>query len=1706
MPDSEHMRWKLTAGQVGIWYAQLLSPGHPAFNIGEYLEIRGGLDLDVFTEALRQVVTESDCLRLRFCGSDSAPLQHAGTPGVLGFHTADVRDAADPLEAAEAWMREDMHRPVDLRQGLLFTFALFRVGDDQFFWYQRAHHIVVDGFSAWLVAARVAEVYSSLVEGQPSGPPLERLPVLLEADAAYRVSADRDRDRAYWLAALAGFPDVPSVSGQRGQRGADFPVRYAVDTGPDYAGGLRVAARRLGTSVAGLTLTAAAVYLSRVTGARDVMLGVPVLGRVGRRERQVPGMTANVVPIRLEVGSGTSLEAVARQVSRAVRGALRHQRYRYEDIARDLGLVDGRPLFGLVVNVMPFRYDVRFGGCPVVAARNLGNGPVDDLAVVVYDRSAGGGMQIAVDADPGRYSPDAAREIHRHFRNVLDWMITASPGDHAGRAGILTPVERARILTQWSQAGAEVATGTLPGLFEAQAAATPGATAVTCGSASWSYAGLNAAANRLARLLVQKGAGPETVVAVVADRSAQTVMALLAVVKAGAAYLPIDPGYPAGRVAFMLADAAPAAVITPAGNAGVVAGAAGIPVLVLGGPELARELAGLDDASLGDAGRVSALLPGHPAYVIYTSGSTGRPKGVMVSHQNVVGLFAGTRERFEFGAGDVWSLFHSFAFDVSVWEMWGALLHGGRLVVVPWEVSRSPADLLGLLAREQVSVLCQTPSAFYQLVRADARAGGLDWGRALRWIVFAGEELDTRRLGEWFARHGDGAPVLVNMYGITETTVHVTFLALARGAAAGRLGGSVIGRPVGNLRVFVLDRWLQPVPPGVAGELYVAGMGLARGYAGRAGLTAARFVACPFGVAGERMYRSGDVVRWAADGALVFAGRADEQVKIRGFRVEPAEIEAVLAGHPGVGRAVVVVREDVAGDRRLVGYVVPAGGGGDGEAGGCGGLAGELRGWVAGRLPEWMVPSAVVVLGGLPLTVHGKVDRAALPAPDYGAGSGGVGPATVAEELLCGVFAQVLGLDRVGAGDSFFELGGHSLLAVRLVSRVRAVLGAELGVRAVFEAPTPAGLAARLAGAGPGRAVVAARARPQRVALSFAQQRLWFLGQLEGPAATYNMVVAVRLAGDLDAGALEAALGDVAGRHEVLRTVFGVEAGEPYQRVLGAGELAGGLAVRQVGEAELGAAVAAVAGYRFDLAAEVPWRAELLRVGAGEHALVVVVHHIACDGWSMGVLARDISVAYAARRSGQVPGWEPLAVQYGDYALWQRELLGEPGDPGSVLSGQVGYWREVLAGAPQELALPADRPRPAVASHRGGMVPLVIAAGLHARLAALARARGVTLFMVLAAGVAVLLAKLGAGTDIPVGSPVAGRTDEALDELVGFFVNTLVLRVDVSGDPSLGGLLDQVRDKTLSGLDHQDVPFERLVAELAPPRTLARHPLFQVMLAVQNNAVPVLELPGVQASVRPAGTAAAKFDLDFSLAEVFGDRGRPAGLRGALVYAADLFDEQTAAGIAERLVRVLEQVAAGPGVRVSQVELLTAAERQQLLGEWNQTARVVAAGTLAGLFEAQAARSPGAVAVVCGEEQLSYAELNAAANRLARYLVRLGAGPERVVAVVMDRSADLVVALLAVVKAGAAYLPVDPAYPAERIGFMLADAGAAVVLTAGPGTPAAVAAAGLAAAGAGRVPVVAVDDPGTRELVAGLDPADLTDAARAAPLLRRTSS
>ncbi|HEU4361305.1 MAG TPA: amino acid adenylation domain-containing protein, partial [Mycobacterium sp.] len=1122
-------------------------------------------------------------------------------------------------------------------------------------------------------------------------------------------------------------------------------------------------------------------------------------------------------------------------------------------------------------------------------------------------------------------------------------------------------------------------------------------------------------------------------VALLFSRSAEAIVAILAVLKTGAAYLPIDPAVPATRMEFMIGDAAPTAAITTAALADRLAGS-GLLVIDIEAPAVDRQPStALPPPSSDDI-----------AYLIYTSGTTGVPKGVAITHQNVLGLLESLD--VELSPGQAWSQWHSLAFDVSVCEIWGALLSGGRLVVVPESVARSPEEFHALLVAEQVGVLSQTPSAFYALQTAETLQPELGRQLQLEAVVFAGEALEPQRLGPWLDNH-PGSPRLLNLYGTTETTVHASFREIVGDDADSTV--SPIGVPLAHLAFFVLDGWLRPAPVGVVGELYVAGAGAGVGYWRRPGLTASRFVACPFGgpgVLGTRMYRTGDLAWWGADGQLRYVGRGDEQVKIRGYRIELGEVRAALAALDGVGQAVMIAREDHPGDKRLVGYVTgtadPA----------------ELRAALAERLPAYMVPAAVVVLPALPLTVNGKLDKRALPAPEYtDAGGGYRAPADAVEEILVRIYAQVLGVDRVGIDDSFFDLGGDSLSAMRLIAAVNVGLDAGLAVRTLFEAPTVAQLAPRIGGDEARLDPLVAGERPAVVPLSFAQSRLWFIDQFEGPSPIYNMAVGLRLSGRLDAAALGAALADVVGRQESLRTLFPAVEGTPRQLVMAAEQADFGWQVIDAAgwtEDRMDAAIAETARHTFDLAGEIPLRAQLFRVADHEHVLVAVVHHIVADGLSITPLVRDLGMAYASRCAGQAPDWAPLAVQYVDYTLWQRAQLGDLADSQSRIAAQLTYWQEALAGIPEHLQLPTDRPYPPVADYRGATVGVNWPAELQQRIDQVAREHNATSFMVMQASLALLLAKLSASSDVAVGFPIAGRRDPALDDLVGFFVNTLVLRVDLAGDPTVAELLAQVRARSLAAYEHQDVPFEVLVERLNPTRSLTHHPLVQVLLAWQNWAdtgpVGGLTLGDLQVTPLPMDTHTARTDLSFSFAEHWGEAGEPTGITGAVEFRTDVFDAASIETLIDRWRRVLVAMTTDTTRRLSSVDVVDEAEHARLAEFGNRgvlTAPAPAPVSVPALFAAQVARAPEAVAISFGDQSLTYRELEESADRLAHLLAGRGVGPGQCVALLLERSSQAVMAMLAVLKTGAAYLAIDPALPDARIEFVLADAAPTAAIT-----------------------------------------------------------
>ncbi|MGY5127199.1 amino acid adenylation domain-containing protein [Streptomyces nigrescens] len=1563
-------------------------------------ELDGALDPAALRDALHRLLLRHPQL--------SAGIRHSpsGRPVqvVVPDFTVEWQEIPEH-EDLERFLDADRRRRFDLASPPLVRAALLHRADARHTFVLTTHHLLLDGWSMPILIKELFSLYAGHAL-PPATPYRDFLDWLSTRDSR--------ADEAAWRALLSSV-DGPTLVGGAGRPGA-AAARHRLTVELDHATSARVdaVARQHGLTANVVVQLAWAVLLGTLTGRDDVVFGATVSGRPAELpgSEHIVGLLINTIPVRVRLDPHRS---VAESLADLRAQQLSMWDHQHADLTQLQSIAGHAELFDTVVvfENYPIDEDALRDLVPGLELRDLQGRDGTHYPLTLIAMPGDGRLRLRLDHSSDLFDEEAAGRLLDRLGALLH-RITTHPEARLGQLDLLLPDEQERP----AATAAEPAPVALSALFEEQVRRRPAAPALTCGDTTLSYGELNARANRLARLLVAHGAGPERLVALVLGRSADLVVAVLAVLKSGAGYLPLDPAHPEERVRQVLADAAPVLVVT--GEPLAVP----VPQIVLDGTDPAA------DQPADDLG--PAVAPDSVAYAIYTSGSTGAPKGVVVSHHNVGRLLAVTDRRFGFGDDDVHTLFHSYAFDVSVWELWTALGRGGRLVVVPDDVAKSPREFLELLAREQVTALSQTPSAFYQLMRAEAETepGGLP---ALRVVVFAGEALEVSRIRSW---HGPGRPKLVNMYGITETTVHSTYAELTDPDET----AGVIGTALPDLQLHLLDHSLRPVPPGCPGEIYVAGPGVTRGYLGQPGLTASRFVADPFGAPGARMYRSGDLARRRADGTLEYLGRTDHQVKIRGYRIEPGEVERVLERHPAVDRAVVLADADADGGRLLC-YAVTKG-----EP-----APAELREYARTVLPAHMVPAFILPVDEIPLTGNGKLDRRALPRPESALPVSRP-PATERERLLCALFAETLGVLEVGAEDSFFDLGGHSLLATRLINRVRAETGCELSIRTLFDAPVVADLARCLPEpAGTPRGELGTAARPERIPLSPAQRRLWFFSRFAGPNSVYNMSFATRLSGPLATEHLYAALGDVLVRHESLRTTVNEIDGEPYQHIGTAEQLS--FEVVTTSEAELPGLLADAATHVFDLAAELPVRVLLFETAPERHVLLILLHHIATDGWSLAPLARDLSTAYRARIAGEAPRWTSRPVQYADYTVWQRSLDLRP---------ELTYWTKALRGAPEVLPLPLDHARPPVSAHRGETVEFTLDAGLHARLNQLARSTGTSLFMVMHAAIAVLLSRLGAGEDIPLGTPVAGRHHEALHDTVGCFVNTVVLRTDLSGTPTFAELLERVRTTDLDAFAHQEVPFEQVVEAVNPPRSLAGHPVFQVMLAFQDTPPVEFDLPGLRVEPVAAHGGASRLDLLWSLRQHHTDDGAEAGVEGQLEYDTELFTPASARLLLARLEDLLGAMVADPHRRIADLPILVAGERERMIGRWNSTAHDVPETTVAELFAAQVRRVPDAPAVRHGDTVLTYRELSERAARIAAELSARGAGPGSLIALELRRDPDLPAALLAVQSIGAAYLPIDPSLPPQRIAALLADARPLLVVrhddgltvTAGAGDPA----------------------------------------------------
>ncbi|HEU4562188.1 MAG TPA: amino acid adenylation domain-containing protein, partial [Longimicrobium sp.] len=1610
VPVERGGRLALSFAQQRLWFLEQLGELGSTYHVPRQLRLRGALDRAALARALERIVARHESLRTVFVLVDGEPEQRILPVEESGFGVVehDLRGEPHAEAEVERLVTREADAPFDLERGPLVRACLVRLADDDHLLLLTLHHIVSDAWSTGVFDRELSTLYTAFSQGHPD--PLPALPVQYADYAAWqrrRVEGEvLDAQAAYWTRTLTGAPELLELPTDhaRPARQNHAGAILNVELGRELTAGLTALSRRHGTTLYMTVLAGWATVLARLSGQDEVVVGTPSANRAPEVEELI-GFFVNTLALRVDFSARPAVAELLAQVkTRALQGQ-RNQDIPFEQVverlrpARSLAY---SPLFQVML-----AWQDAAGGALELPGLTLAPAASTPHVTARFD------LLLSLGEDDGRlvgvveYAASLFQEatVERwvgYLRAVLEGMV-ADDGRSVDLIPILPPAERALVLHEWNATDAAYpAEACVHELVEARAERTPGAVAVVFEGERVTYAELNARANRLAHHLRALGVGPDGRVGICVERSLEMVVGLLGILKAGGAYVPLDSSYPVDRLRNMVEDSAPAVLLThppQAATAAALSAGSAIPVLDLTTGE------GWADQPETNPGR-EGLGPRNLAHVLFTSGSTGRPKGVMLEHGSLVNRLQWMQDRYGMTPDEALLQKTPFSFDVSFCEFFWPLMVGARLVMARPGGHRDPAYLVEVIRREGITHAHFVPSML-PLFLEHPEAGRCT---SLLRVPVSGEAVSAALVRQFHQRLP--GVELTNQYGPTESG-EVTEWSCDPDAE--RVS---IGRAIHNSAVYVLDRAGEPVPVGAAGELFIGGVAVARGYLGRPRLTAERFVPDPFGEPGARMYRTGDLCRWLPDGTVEYLGRTDFQVKVRGFRVELGEIEARLASHPGVREAVVLALDDAAGGKRLVAYLV-------GEA-----LESEaLRAYLSEQLPEYMVPVAFVWLERLPLTPNGKLDRRALPAPDADAFAARAHEAPLGEmeEALAAIWAELLGIERIGRRDNFFDLGGHSLLAVRVVSRVRQALGVEAEIGDLFVRPVLADFARGLetaAHADLPAIVPAERGGP--LELSFAQQRLWFIEQMEGAGAAYHLPMGLRLKGELDREALLRALERIVARHEALRTSFPETDGVPAQRIsaveespfhLGEHDLEG----RPEGARELGRLVAEEAEAPFDLARGPLVRGRLIRLAGDEHVLLVTMHHIVSDGWSLGIFARELSVLYEAFRAGRPDPLPPLPVQYADYAAWQRRWL-----EGEVLQRQADYWRETLSGAPELLELPADHARPARQDFAGAWMEVELDEALTAALRMLGQRHGATLHMTLLAGWAAVLARLSGQNEVVVGTPSANRGRSEIEDLIGFFVNTLALRVDLSGAPTVAELLGRVKERSLGAQHHQDIPFEQVVELVQPARSLAHTPLFQVLFAWQNAPGGRLELPGLALDTLDllgAGDSsprvAAKFDLSLGLWE---DGGR---IKGVVDYATALFERETVERWLVYLRRVLEEMAADDSKPVSRLALVGEAERARLLALGDGAAPELPRATVDALFAQAAATAPQAVALAWNGGRMTYAELDACANRLAHHLRRAGVAAGTRVGVCLERGPEIVVATLAVLKAGGAYVPLD---------------------------------------------------------------------------------
>ncbi|ETX03398.1 MAG: hypothetical protein ETSY1_00110 [Candidatus Entotheonella factor] len=1655
MPRTEGALLPLSYAQQRLWFLDQLEGPSPTYNVPIAYRLTGTLQIPALEQAINTIIDRHEVLRTTFSTVDGQPVQRIASHLTLSLPVIDLQHLAGSEQAAEldCLLAEEAKQPFDLAQGPLLRVTLYQFSGTEQILLLNMHHIISDAWSLGIWWRELDSLYGVLSAGQPWS--LPELPLQYADFAQWQrswLTGDiLERQLAYWQEQLVASPillELPTDRPRPSVQSFHGRVEW-FEIEPSTVAHLRTLSRRNGASLFMTLYGAFAALLSRYSGQEDIVIGSPIANRHYQEIEPLIGFFVNTLALRADLSGNPTFVELLKRVRQMTLDAYAHQDMPFEQLVIELEIernLSHSPLFQVMFAWQDLPQPSTLGGLQVA--------PVDLTRVVAsFDLTwalgemapeAGGGLQGMVEYNTDLFERATICRMIGHFQQLLSGMID-NPDQAVRQLPLLTEAERHQLLVEWNETGTlDASEFCLHHVFEQQVERTPDAIAVVFGHRQLTYRGLNRQANQLAHHLRTLGGGPDVLVGLYVERSVEMVVGLLAILKAGGAYVPLDPSYPGERLSYMLCDAKVQVLLTQEGLLGDLSVPARTVTLVMDAMAERLSSQSRENPSCGSG-------PQNLAYVIYTSGSTGTPKGVMVTHRNLVNAYLAWEDAYQLRVAATSHLqMASFSFDVFSGDVVRALCSGGKLVLCPQDLLLAPKELYALMQREQVDCAEFVPAVLRHLLDfLEATEQSLDFMRLL--IVGS----DLWHMGEYQKSLDASGPETrhINSYGTTEATIDSSYFERAFEdvlADASSSGLVPIGRPFPNTQLYVLDAHLQPVPVGIPGELYVGGTGLARGYFNHGELTAERFVPSPFmsHQPGARLYKTGDRARYLPDGNIEYINRTDTQVKLRGFRIELGEIETRLTQHDDVRESVVIAHEVAEGQQVLIAYLVPMGEPSPAIA--------ELRQHLSEKLPDYMIPSVFVPLQAFPLTPNGKVDRRALPIPEQiRVETVFEPPYTPTEDVLAAVWAEVLRLDRVSRHDNFFELGGHSLLATQVVSRVREAFQIEVPVRTVFEAPTIAKLGQALETAQQGEHPLPLPPPMQPVPregdlpLSFAQQRLWFLDQFEGSSATYNTLEAFNLRGRLDIPALEKALHALIRRHEVLRTTFPSQGGQPLQQIHPELSLPFSvLDLRHLAEpeqiAEVNRLLAQDAGQPFDLVHGPLLRVALYVRGDTEYVLLVNMHHIISDVWSMGVWWRELDALYQSAvsepdspASASLP---ELPLQYADFAQWQRTWL-----TGEVLERQLAYWEQHLADAPVRLELPTDHTRSLVQTFRGDMERFELAPPLRADLRALSRRCGASLFMTLYGAFAVLMSRYTGQDDLVIGTPIANRHYRDIEPLIGFFLNTLALRTDLSGDPGFVDLLAQVRQVTLDAYAHQDIPFEQLVDELAVERNLSHSPLFQVLFVWQDLPQPVA-LGEMQMVPLDLTTVTSKFDLTFFLGEAEPEAG--GGLRGLVEYNTDLFERATICRMIGHFQQLLHGILDNPDQAVRQLPLLTEAERLQLLVEWNDTETLDSSDLcLHHMFEQQVARTPDAIAVVFEQHQLTYRELNRRANRLAHHLLALGVGPDVLVGLYVERSLEMVVGLLAILKAGGAYVPLDPAYPEERLSYMLADARVQVLLT-----------------------------------------------------------